>query len=80
MWRPPSYGGSTAEAIDHVVKDLIDKAFKTAFGILENNRPILEAAARELLDKETLGPEDLAKWRSELTLHGRPQPALTAAE
>ena len=61
MWRPRSYGDGTAEAIDHAVKELIDEAFRTARTILEQNRPILEGSARELLARETLGPVDLAK-------------------
>src|SRR5512136_2487857 len=61
MWRPRTYGDGTAEAIDHVVKDLIEQAFQTAGAILERNRSILEVAARELLSRETLGTEELAK-------------------
>jgi cell division protease FtsH len=61
MWRPRTYGDGTAEAIDHVVKDLIDRAFQTARAILERNRSILDASARELLSRETLGSEDLAR-------------------
>jgi cell division protease FtsH len=61
MWRPRTYGDGTAEAIDHAVKNLIDAAFQAARGILEQNRPILDASARELLARETLGPDDLAR-------------------
>ena len=61
MWRPRSYGDGTAEAIDHAVKGLIDEAFRTARTILEGNRAILDGGASELLARETLGPNDLAK-------------------
>jgi cell division protease FtsH len=61
VWRPRTYGDGTAEAIDHVVKDLIDQAFQTARGILERNRSILDTGARELLKRETLGFEELAR-------------------
>ena len=61
VWRPRAYGDGTAEAIDHVVKDLIDQAFRTARAILERNRSILDTGARELLKRETLGLEELAK-------------------
>ncbi len=61
MWRPRSYGDGTAEAIDHAVKALIDEAYRTASAILEHNRSILDAAARELLARETLGAADLAQ-------------------
>jgi cell division protease FtsH len=65
MWRPRSYGDGTAEAIDHAVKQLIDAAFGTARAILEANRAVLEASARELLARETLGPRT---WRGSLAL------------
>jgi cell division protease FtsH len=78
MWRPRSYGDGTAEAIDHAVKALIETAFRTAFGILERNRPILEASARELLLRETLGPEDLGRLTAKLDREGRTRPALAA--
>ena len=80
IWRPRSYGDGTAEAIDHAVKALIDVAFQTARGILERNRPILEASARELLSRETLGPAELSKLTAGLN---RDQPSsrlLNAAE
>jgi len=60
-WRPRTYGDGTAEVIDHVVQKLIDDAFHAARSILERNRSFLDAGARELLEMETLGPEQLAK-------------------
>ncbi len=80
MWRPRSYGDGTAEAIDHAVKDLIDAAFGTASGILERNRAILGASARELLARETLGPEDLARLTAKLDREATARPALVAAQ
>jgi cell division protease FtsH len=80
MWRPRTYGDGTAEAIDRVVKDLIEQAFLTARGILERNRSILEAGARELLSQETLGPEDLAKLTAELKRETTAKHSLAAAE
>jgi cell division protease FtsH len=80
MWRPRTYGDGTAEAIDHVVKDLIDQAFQMARKILERNRPILEASARELLNRETLGTEDLAKLTAGLVREGSANPLSVAAE
>jgi cell division protease FtsH len=70
MWRPRTYGDGTAETIDHVVKGLIDQAFQTALGILERNRAILDASARELLNRETLGPDDLARLTAGLARDG----------
>ena len=80
MWRPRTYGDATAEAIDHAVKALIDEASDTARQILERNRSILDAAARELLARETLGPEDLAKLTAQLRRGRSPVPAATAAQ
>jgi cell division protease FtsH len=80
MWRPRSYGDGTAEAIDHAVKGLVDEAFQTARGILERNRSILEASARELLSQETLGPEQLAKLTAGLHRAESAGRVLNAAE
>jgi cell division protease FtsH len=80
MWRPRTYGDGTAEAIDKAVKNLIEQAFQAARGILERNRPILEASARELLARETLGPEDLAKLTSKLIRDISPKHALAVVE
>jgi cell division protease FtsH len=60
-WRPRSYGDGTAEAIDRTVQKLVDNAFKTARGVLEQNRPLLDLGARELMELETLGPQQLAE-------------------
>lgn len=70
MWRPRSYGDGTAEAIDHAVKALIDEAFHTARAILERNRSILDGSARELLARETLGPDDLSRLTKGLVQAG----------
>jgi cell division protease FtsH len=80
MWRPRTYGDATAEAIDHAVKALIDDASNTARQILERNRPILDAAARELLARETLGPEDLARLTAQLQRGTARVPPSAAAE
>lgn len=62
------------------VKALIDEAFRTAGGILECNRSILDASARELLARETLGPEDLARLTAKLDREGTTRPALAAVQ
>jgi cell division protease FtsH len=80
MWRPRTYGDATAEAIDHAVKALIDDASNTARQILERNRPILDAAARELLARETLGPDDLARLTAQLQRGTAHPPPSAAAE
>jgi cell division protease FtsH len=58
-WRPRHYGEATADAIDAAVRGLIDTAFKRAVEILWANRSLVDAAAAELLAKETLSKEDL---------------------
>ncbi len=65
-WRPKNYGAGTAEAIDAAVRTLIDAAFTTARSILERHRSILEAAAKELLAKETLGADALQTFKEKL--------------
>jgi cell division protease FtsH len=80
MWRPRSYADGTAERIDHSVKQLIDAAFSTARGILEANRAVLETSARELLVRETLGPEDLAGIAGQLNRKAPTRPTLVAGQ
>ena len=60
VWRPRTYGDGTAEAIDHQIRQLIEKAFETARSILERNRSVLVSSAHELLAHETLGSDDIA--------------------
>ena len=51
----------TAQLIDQEVKKLVQEAYDNARQILVDNRPILDAMARELLDKETISGADIAK-------------------
>jgi cell division protease FtsH len=80
MWRPRTYGDGTAEAIDHAVKELIDTAFGTASEILARNQSMLSAGARELLARETLGPDDLARLTAKLDREKMARPPLVAAQ
>ena len=73
LWR--SYGEGTADAIDRAVQKLIDDAFQTAQGVLTRNRAILDAGARELLERETLAQEDLAKLTAGLKRVAPPKSA-----
>ncbi|MCL7487434.1 MAG: ATP-dependent zinc metalloprotease FtsH [Desulfobulbaceae bacterium] len=50
----------TAIAIDHEVKKLVRSAYDKAKGILVDHRPILDAMANALLEKETISREDIA--------------------
>jgi len=80
VWRPRTYSDETAEAIDHMVKDLIDRAFQKARAILERNRSVLESSARELLARETLGPDELAKLTAGLEREASGRPGLALVE
>ncbi len=54
------YNEETARKIDDAVRELIDKAFEKAVSILKGKRAVLDKAAEELLQRETLGGEELA--------------------
>ncbi len=53
------YSEETAREIDCAVRDIVDEAFKRAVAGLQDRREILEKAAKELLEKETLTETDL---------------------
>jgi cell division protease FtsH len=55
------FSEQTAREIDLAVKSLVSEAHATARGILERRRAELDALAAQLLERETLGPEDLPK-------------------
>jgi len=49
-----NYSDETAEAVDRAVRQLVDGAFDRAFGILQQNRALLDRTAAALLESETL--------------------------
>ena len=53
------YSGETAVRIDKAVTGLVTEARETATRLLNENRAILEAMAKDLLEKETIGSEDI---------------------
>ena len=55
------YSDETARKIDDAVRELVDKAFENAMTILKEKRATLDKAAEELLQKETLGGEELSR-------------------
>lgn len=55
------FSEETAREIDLATKDLVDKAYATAKGILERRRGELETLVKVLLEKETLTAEQLPK-------------------
>jgi cell division protease FtsH len=62
------YSEATALDIDQEVAALVNKAHQRAREVLENERPLLEKAAKVLLDKEVLEGEEL---RAILNSHGQ---------
>ncbi len=80
LWRPRTYGDGTADAIDQAVKSLVEDAYRHARAILERNRAVLIASAKELLAHETLNADDLVKLTSELSREASADPALAAAQ
>jgi AFG3 family protein len=53
------YSEKTAETIDAEIKILVEKAYKRALKLLEDNRENLEQLAARLLEKEVIFSEDL---------------------
>ena len=66
------YSEATAQEIDQEVADLMDRAHQRAREVLEQERPVLEKAAKILLEKEVLEGEEL---REILNSHGQEQKA-----
>jgi cell division protease FtsH len=60
---------SVAERVDTEVKRLLDEAYETAMRTLEENRPLLEAIAGTLLERETIDRDEIA-----LLASGQPLP------
>jgi cell division protease FtsH len=58
-WQPRRYGEETASKIDQAARTIVDHAFDRAVAILQRNRTALEAAAKDLLARETLGEAQL---------------------
>ncbi len=70
MGHSRDYSEDIAAVIDEEVRSLIDHAHNEAFEILVSNRDVLDALVVELLEKETLNKEDVARIFAAL----RPQP------
>lgn len=56
-----AYSGETAVRIDQAVTGLVTEARETATRLLKENRPIMEAMAKALLEKETITGEDIER-------------------
>ncbi|MBI2312784.1 MAG: ATP-dependent metallopeptidase FtsH/Yme1/Tma family protein [Betaproteobacteria bacterium] len=62
-FREREFSEETAREIDCAVRDMIKAAFEKAVGIIRQRRDSLERGAQLLLERETLGEEDLAALR-----------------
>jgi len=62
------FADATAERIDAAVKAILDDAHDRAYAILAHNRSILDRAAAELLERETLEQGDLDRVLDGLAL------------
>ena len=60
--RGPRYSEDTTQKIDEAVRGIIQKALGRASAILKARRGILEEAAKELLEHETLDAGALAPF------------------
>ena len=55
------FSESIAAVVDSEIRSLIENAHQEAFNILENNRTVLDEMVIQLLEKETLNKEEIAK-------------------
>ena len=56
------YSENTARKIDDAVRELVENAFGNAMALLKEKRSVLDKAAQALLEKETLGGEELGRF------------------
>ncbi len=59
FWQPRRFSDETAHEIDLAVRGRMERALARAVGILQTNRPALDAGAESLLAHETLTAEEL---------------------
>ena len=61
MAQQRDYSEATAQQIDKEVRALVESAHNEAYKALTLNRKVLDALAKELMERETLNQEDIAK-------------------
>ena len=61
MAQSKEYSEATAQQIDIEVRAIIEAAHEEAYRALSTNRKVLDDLARELMERETLQAEDIAK-------------------
>jgi cell division protease FtsH len=60
MAQARDYSESTAQAIDAEVRAIVEAAHNDAYKALMLNRKILDALAKELMERETLNQDEIA--------------------
>ena len=73
------YSEETAREIDVAVREIVGRAYQTATSLLSARRALLESGAKELLQKETLSEQDLARLREQLASTQKPAATTLAA-
>ena len=71
------YSEQTAREIDVAVRQIVDGVYRRTKDILLRERSLLETWSHRLLEKETLGEDELAELRTQLS--GRPKAEKAAA-
>ena len=61
MAQQRDYSESTAQTIDREVRAIVEAAHDEAYRALTVNRRVLDALAKELMERETLNQEDIAR-------------------
>jgi cell division protease FtsH len=61
MAQAREYSDEVAHQIDVEIRKILDAAHDEAYKAINLNRRVLDAMAKELMEKETLNPDDIAK-------------------
>jgi cell division protease FtsH len=61
MAQAREYSEVTAQQIDSEVRAILEGAHNEAYKAINQNRAVLDAMAKELMEKETLNPDDIAR-------------------
>jgi cell division protease FtsH len=61
MAQAREYSDEVAHQIDLEIRKILDAAHDEAYKALNTNRNVLDAMAKELMEKETLNPDDIAR-------------------
>ncbi|MEY4263026.1 MAG: hypothetical protein RLY88_734 [Actinomycetota bacterium] len=74
MAQAREYSEATAQQIDAEIQAILDAAHDEAYKALNQNRDVLDALAKELMERETLQAEDIARiFKPVKKLPQRPQ-------